>query len=94
MPSFKVAHVREQGIDLIIVPVDQDFNFKPSSDQNAFISTLESRAHEAGLAGSVVPVWEASFGQMRFLAPPGWHPFFRGLSMRAVLIRLNKEVYW
>ena len=28
MPKFDVAHIREQGIDVIIVPLNSSFRFK------------------------------------------------------------------
>jgi len=93
MPHFRVAHLREQGQNMIVVPLDASFGNKPSSDQDATISELQMRAHGAGLAGTVVPVWESG-GRMSFIAPPPWHPFFKSLSMPSVVRNLNKELYW
>ena len=59
MPRFKVAHIREQGIDLIIVPLDAAFGSKTSEDQQEIIAELQLHASGAGLAGTVVPVWNA-----------------------------------
>lgn len=48
MPRFRVAHVREQGIDLIIVPLASDFGQKGSSEQQEVIAELQIRAQSAG----------------------------------------------
>lgn len=93
MPRYKVAHLREQGVDLIIVPLDDVFESKSRSDQDATIGELQLRARHAGLAGTVVPVWNRG-GRMRFIAPQNWHPFFSGLSMNLVFGNLNRELYW
>jgi hypothetical protein len=93
MPHFKVAHVREQGVDLIIIPLDSNFGAKSQSEQHGAISELQVRASSAGLAGKVVPVWDNG-GRMAFIAPPNWHPFFKDLNLGFVAQNLNRELYW
>lgn len=94
MPRFKVAHVREQGVDLIIAPLDSSFGRKSNEEQNAIKAELQLRAKSAGLAGTVVPVWDGGGGRMAFLAPHNYQPFFRSLSLPQVLASLNREIYW
>lgn len=94
MPRFKVAHVKEQGVNLIIVPLDDSFGRKTSSNQNQVVSELQLRANSAGLAGTVVPVWDSGGGRMSFMAPTNWHAFFRGLSLHSVAANINKEISW
>jgi hypothetical protein len=94
MPRYAVAHVREQGVQLIIVPVDDAYGRQPESDQADFHHALQIQARRAGLAGTVVPVWADSRGRMSFRAPQNWHPFFRGLSLPVVYQNLTKEIYW
>lgn len=91
MLKYKIAHIRQQGVDLIIAPLDSSFGNKNTSSQKAFIQTLEVYAHEAGLAGTVVPIW-LSGRQINFIAPRPWHPFFRSLSWNDVLRNVNKEL--
>lgn len=94
MPRFKIAHVREQGIDLIIVPLESAFGRKPESEQREIIWELQKRSSGVGLAGTVVPVWDSGGGRMGFIAPQNWHPFFRSLGLMAVHAGLNREIYW
>ena len=94
MARFKVAHIREQGVDLIIVPLDSAFGNKTSNDQSSIIADLQSNATGAGLAGTVVPVWDAGGGRMKFIAPPNWHAFFRTTNLQWVAANINKEIYW
>jgi len=91
MTKYQIAHIRQQGIDLIIAPLDSSFGNKTTSSQNAFICSLEAYAHKAGLAGKVVPIW-LSGSQMNFIAPRPWHPFFKSLSWNGVLRNINKEL--
>jgi hypothetical protein len=93
MPHFRIAHLREQGQSMVIVPLDSSFGHKTSDDQNAMITELQLRARAAGVAGTVVPVWESG-GRMSFMAPRPWHPFFKSLSIPAVLRNINKELSW
>lgn len=48
MPSFKLAHIREQGQNMLLFPLDSNFGFKTSSEQNSIVEELEDRAHAAG----------------------------------------------
>ncbi|MGA9040733.1 MAG: hypothetical protein WB421_09380 [Terriglobales bacterium] len=94
MPNFKVAHVREQGQDMVIVPLDSGFGRKMSSEQQAIAAELQLRSRSAGLAGRVVPVWDNGGGRMGFVAPRNWHAFFAGLSLGWVFTNINRELYW
>lgn len=91
MATYKIAHLREQGQDMIIVPLDSSFDYKTQSEQNEIVSALQWCARSAGLAGTVVPVWRSGSSQ-RFIAPQNWHPFFRSLSYSTIIANLNKEL--
>lgn len=55
---------------------------------------IQMRASAAGLAGTVVPVWNAGGGRMGFLAPLQWRGFFQGLSLAFVARNLNRVLSW
>jgi len=93
MPSFKCAHVREQGVDLVIVPVDSTFGHKTDADQTATIEAMQVAATSAGLAGTVVPIWHIG-NRTVFIAPPNWHPFFKSVDWNDVLANANKKISW
>ena len=93
MPNFDIAHIREQGVDIIIVPLDASFGHKTSPQQHDAIAELQSHADGAGLAGVVVPVWDSN-GQMVFIAPQRWHPFFRSINLQYVAANINRNLYW
>jgi hypothetical protein len=94
MPRFKVAHIKEQGVDLIIIPLKSKFGMLGNSEQAAETEVLQVRANSAGLAGTVVPVWNNGGNRMGFRAPQRWHPYFSGLSLSFVLQNLNREIFW
>jgi hypothetical protein len=94
MPRYKVAHLREQGTDLIIIPLESRFGTMGSAAQAAEIKMLQIRANAAGLAGTVVPVWDAGSNRMGFRAPKQWHPYFGSISLSFVLANRNRELYW
>ena len=91
MSKFKIAHIKEQGQQMIIIPLDNNFHHKTSSQQSDTQTALQSCASNAGLAGTVVLVWQNG-GRMHFIAPKPWHPFFRTLSWNSVISSLNKEL--
>lgn len=75
MTTFAIAHVRQSGQDMIIVPMHQSFGSKTSSEQDDFIEALEDAAWDAGMAGHVVAIWQER-GQTSFVAPSEWYSFF------------------
>lgn len=92
MAKYKVAHIREQGNDIIIVPVDAAFEKSSSATQLGMADALQRAALAAGLAGTVVPVWEHLDGRMAFMAPRNWVPYFQGISMDFVWANVNREL--
>lgn len=94
MPRFKVAYIKEQGIDLIIIPLESNFGNKTQDGQHSAIAELQARASSAGLAGKVVPVWNSGSGRMSFIAPTQWHPFFKSINLAFVAANINRELYW
>jgi hypothetical protein len=91
MARFKIAHIREQGIDLIIVPLDSSFGDKSKADQEDAVATLQDCAAAEGLAGSVVPVWRSG-DDYQFIVPGNWHAFFKSLSWNIIMRNLNGEL--
>ena len=93
MPRFKVAHVHEQGQDMVVVPLDDSFDHKSNEAQIEITRELQLHSARAGLNGTVVPVWNKS-GRMAFIAPKAWHQFFKSISLHTVFANINKEIYW
>jgi hypothetical protein len=92
MAGFDVAHIREQGVELIIVPLDAPFGRQTTGDRAATIAALQRCATAAGLAGTVVPVWDAGDGRMASQAPPNWHPFFKSIDLGFVARNVNRHL--
>lgn len=89
MPHYDLAYRREQGQDMIVVPMGADFGRLPGGRQDDFMSELQMRANAAGMRGTVAVVWPNGFR-----APRPWHPFFRTLPIEAVLANINKRLSW
>jgi hypothetical protein len=94
MPTLEVAHLNQQGQDIIIVPLDDSFGSKTQQDQRRTIGEIQRHAMGAGLRGTVVPVWDNGGGRMAFIAPQPWHPFFRSLNLGTVFANVNRELSW
>lgn len=92
MAEFEVAHIHEQGQDMIIVPLKSDFGRKPGSEQQQVVTQLQVAANRAGLRGTVVVVWDAGGGRTAFIAPQPWHSFFRSISLQWVAININRKL--
>lgn len=93
MPKFKVAHLREQGQNMLLFPLDSSFHGKTDEQQSAVVSELEARAHAAGLAGRAAVFWEYG-GRGYFRGPPQWQPFLRSISLGWVMRQVNRELSW
>lgn len=94
MPIFKVAHIHEQGQDMIIFPLTSAFGDYSVADQTADLSELERKAHAGGLAGLAAAVWDGGSGRIGYMGPQHWHGFLRGLTFNAVVARVNKSISW
>jgi hypothetical protein len=94
MPHFKVAHVRERGVDVVILPLESSFGRKMTQDPNAIRSDLQRHSESAGLADGVVPVWDAGSGRMGFLAPYNQQSFFKSINLQWVARNINRELSW
>lgn len=92
MTTFEVAHLREQGQNMIIVVVSPRFGNSGASEQDRICRQLQIAASSAGLAGTVVPVWDSGGGRMGFLAPRPWHSYFRSLSLHTVAMNINRSL--
>lgn len=90
--TFEVAHFRQQGVDLIVINVNSSFGRKSAKEQKDLAAALQLCASDAGLAGTVVPVWETSRNRMEFLAPQQWHSFFKSLTMLDVAANVNRKL--
>lgn len=83
MPQFKVAHLHEQGQDLIIIPVDSAFGCKSGTERNKSRAKPQPCASATGLAGRVVLVRDSGGGRMAF---------FRGLALRFVASNISRRL--
>lgn len=92
MSKFDIAHIKEQGIDLIIIPLKSSFGRKSENDQNQIINELQICASSAGLKGTVVPVWDSGGGRMGFIAIHKWHPYFSSINLNFVHQNINREL--
>ncbi|MGB9236415.1 MAG: hypothetical protein WCC04_18560 [Terriglobales bacterium] len=92
MPRFQVAHVHEQGIDLIIVLLDSSFKHKSVQDQDQIVAELQVCANSANLRGTVVPVWDDGGGRLAFRALPQWHQFFKSINFQWFAVNAKLEL--
>jgi hypothetical protein len=92
MPTFQVAHLKRDGQDVVIVPVDRSFGKRSPSEQARIQEAFQRSAAASALPGVVVPVWEETSGKMAFRAPPPWHEFFKSIDMVYVATALNHSL--
>lgn len=92
MPTFKLAHLKEQGQDMIIVPVNPSIGRGPQHEQHALTELLQEAANSAGLRGTVAIIWRDG-RRVGFVAPRPWHPFFHSDHIYDLVLRnLNREL--
>ena len=90
--SFRVAHIHEQGQDIIIVPRDGLVMATLTNESlEEMRLAFQLVASEAELKGIVCLVWEVA-QVFHFAAPLPWHPFFRSIDMSFVVAHLNRTL--
>lgn len=92
MQEFKVAHLREQGQDMIIVFVHSKVGTWTDQKREQLSAQLQICAESAGLAGLVVLIWQTPLGRSEFSAPKLWHPFLKSVSYQMLAGNINKKL--
>jgi hypothetical protein len=93
METFQIAHIRVQGVSLIVVFVGPSLGHKPAFEQQQVVAALQQCARSAGLAGNVVPVWQDTSGRLNFIAPPNQHPYFRSVTFEYLRANINNALH-
>ena len=93
MPTLKLAHVRQQGQDMILFPLAASFGQKTVADQRAALCEFERRAHAAGLRGHAAAVWDDGH-RVRTLGPSHWRGFLSTIGVDWVLANVNRQINW
>lgn len=91
MAQIKIAHINEQGRELIIIPLDSSFHDKTPSQREATRKALQACVCDAHLEGAVVLVWRSGHNRY-FIAPDQWHEYLRHLPWNDIISRLNKTL--
>jgi hypothetical protein len=94
MPNFEYAAFNKQGMNMIVIFVDDSFDAASESEQSEVREELQHKAGEAGLAGTVTLVWRNSSGAMGFLAPRQWHDFFLAAGYSLLFSNIDGELMW
>jgi hypothetical protein len=89
METFQVAHLNIQNVNVIIIFLANAFEHKQPQEKGAIQAALQVSATRAGLAGNAVLVWLDDFGQMKFMAPPQQHPFFKTAIYQELYMQVN-----
>lgn len=90
--KLDIAHIHEQGQDIIIIPLSSSLiHHKSSGEQNAICDFLQDVVSSAGLKGVVCVVWEVG-STFYFIAPKAWQNFFKSINMDFVRANLNRTL--
>lgn len=89
--EFEVAHVREQGQDMIVFALDRSFVYKTQQQQQQVMYYLQRCASSARLGGTVVILWEAD-GRTNSIGPRQWADFLRSIDMMWHAKNVNKTL--
>lgn len=92
MNRFDVAHIRQQGQDIIIIPLDRAFGYRSDFEQTEIYTSLQMAASSAGLSGRVVAVWDAGRGRMAYRAPQEWSRFCQSLNWPFIARNINRTL--
>lgn len=88
---YKIAHVKYQGNNMVLVWVNRNYFYASNQDQARWFTAIEQCVRSANLAGQSLLVTEDN-GRFRFYGPNSWHNFMRTIDMNWVRARINKEL--
>jgi hypothetical protein len=92
MAIFDVAQITEQGVDLILVPLHANFEFKSDRERNDTVARLRSGASRAGMSGIVVPIWALRSGKLGCLTAERYRILLRGIDLEYVADHINGAI--
>ena len=94
MPTYKIAHLTGQGLNVIIFPVNNSFGLRTQQEQDTMIKLFQTKAKAAGLSGNVVPIWDGEGGKISYKAPLNQKAFFDNITHEIINSNLNKSISW
>ena len=94
MPTYKIAHIKGQGVDVVIFSVNGSFGVHTEAEQNSLIKLFQTKAKAAGFSGNVAVVWDGPDGKIKFRAPLNQHAFFNNVTSEFIEANLNKSISW
>jgi hypothetical protein len=71
MPEFDVAHIRQQNVDFITIPLDSSFRYKTAAQQQATTQALQAYATSAGLIGNSGSALRRRYRRQKIASLPG-----------------------
>lgn len=89
--TYRVAHVRYQGSDMVLVIVNRSFFYGSGNDQQRWFTAIQQCVRSVKLGGQTLVVTNDN-GRFRFYGPNGWHNFLRTIDMSWVNARVNKTM--
>jgi hypothetical protein len=89
--QFEVAHIQEQGQDIIIVIVSPSFHSQDADTQMQIYTEIEACARSAQLGGGLVLVYNQGL-RFAFYGPRLWHSFFQSVDKDWVASRINGKL--
>ena len=89
---YDVAHIREQGVEFVLVRVHASFGAKTNQERSELQAAFQRAAGDAGLAGAVVPVWDAGGGRVGSWAPHLWLTYFSGIDLEFVATHVTTSL--
>ncbi|MBB6097445.1 hypothetical protein HNR42_000862 [Deinobacterium chartae] len=91
MATFRIAQVEEEGVKLLLVPLERKFGTLTDAQRAQFVARLQACAQSARLEGTVIPVWEDS-NRAQFIAPQKWHGLVRKYSLLKIYASISGEL--
>jgi hypothetical protein len=89
--TYQVAHIREQGQQVILIVVDSSFTSLGTTAQKQQYALLQRCASAAGLAGAVALVWITG-GRLASYGPTPWRSFLQGLDPLTLQANINRTL--
>lgn len=89
--NYRVAHVRHQNSNMVIVIVNPSFFYGSGNDQQRWFTAIQQCVRSVNLAGQAIVVTNDN-GRFRFYGPNSWHNFLRTIDMSWVSARVNKTL--
>jgi hypothetical protein len=92
MPVYNVAAVKEGELEMVLVPMSDDFDKQDDESREYFLDVVKAAAAKAKLKGTVIVAWIGESGKLQCLAPRDYREYLSTTTLAGIRKKCNAKL--